>query len=122
MCLADWWANFKLIVYVDPEVLKTRIGKEHSLVLLNHSYEIDWLFSWLLCEKQGVLGNCKAFAKKEVMYIPAIGWAWKFAEFIFLDRSFQKDMRIIERGVNEIFDYPDPCWVIYILKNVLPYS
>lgn len=109
--LADWWSNSKLYVYVDPEVLKTRIGREHSLLLMNHTYEIDWLFGWIFCEKQGVLGNCKAYAKKVIQYIPAIGWAWKFAEFVFLERSFDKDKIIIDRQVNEILDYPDPCWV-----------
>lgn len=115
--LADWWSNSKLYVYVDPEVLKTRIGKEHTLLLMNHTYEIDWLFGWIFCEKQGVLGNCKAYAKKVIQYIPAIGWSWKFAEFVFLERSFDKDRIIIDRQVNEIFDYPDPCWVRLSLKD-----
>lgn len=118
MSLADWWSNSKLYVYVDPEVLKTRIGKEHSLLLMNHTYEIDWLFGWIFCEKMGVLGNCKAYAKKVIQYIPAIGWAWKFAEFVFLERSFDKDKIIIDRQVNEIFDYPDPCWVSMNLKII----
>lgn len=78
---------------------------------MNHTYEIDWLFGWIFCEKSLVLGNCKAYAKKVIQYIPAIGWCWKFAEFIFLERSFDKDRRIIDEQLNEIFDYPDPCWV-----------
>lgn len=40
-----------------------------------------------------------------------IGWSWKFAEFVFLERSFEKDKEIIGRQINEIFDYPDPVWV-----------
>lgn len=78
---------------------------------MNHTYEVDWLFGWIFCEKRGVLGNCKAYAKKVIQYIPAIGWCWKFAEFVFLERSFDKDKIIIDQQVNEIFDYPDPCWV-----------
>lgn len=82
---------------------------------MNHTYEIDWLFGWIFCEKMGVLGNCKAYAKKVIQYIPAIGWCWKFAEFAFLERSFEKDKIIIDRQVNEIFDYPDPCWVSLVV-------
>lgn len=111
VCLADWWSNSKLHVYCDPEVLRNGSLQQNSLLLMNHTYEIDWLFGWIFCEKSLVLGNCKAYAKKAIQYIPAIGWCWKFAEFIFLERSFDKDRRIIDEQLNEIFDYPDPCWV-----------
>lgn len=66
----------------------------------------------MFCEKVGVLGNCKAYAKKVISYIPTIGWSWKFAEFVFLERSFDKDKQIILTQLNEIFDYPDPVWLL----------
>lgn len=112
MFLGDWWSNSKLYVYIDPDILRKRIGQEHALVLANHTYEIDWLFGLMICDKQNVLGSCKAFAKKSVKYIPAIGWALQFAEYIFLERSFEKDKIIIDRQVNEIFDNSIPSWVI----------
>lgn len=109
--IADWWSNSKLYIYVDPETRKKYLGKEHTLLMMNHTYDVDWLIGWMLCEKVGVLGNCKAYAKKVISYIPVIGWSWKFAEFVFLERSFEKDKEIIGTQINEIFDYPDPVWV-----------
>lgn len=109
--IADWWSNSKLYIYIDDEILQKYVGKEHVLLMMNHSYEIDWLIGWMFCEKSGVLGNCKAYAKKVIQYIPAVGWSWKFAEFVFLERSYDKDKEIIGRQINEIFDYPDPVWV-----------
>lgn len=109
--MADWWSDCKLYVYIDEDVHQKYIGKEHTLLLMNHTYEIDWLVGWMFCEKAGVLGNCKAYAKKVIQYIPAVGWAWKFAEFIFLERSYDKDKEIIDTQLREIFDYPDPVWV-----------
>jgi lysophosphatidic acid acyltransferase/lysophosphatidylinositol acyltransferase len=79
---------------------------------MNHSYETDWLFGWMFTEKVGVLGNCKAYAKKVISLIPTIGWSWKFAEFVFLERSFDKDKLTITKQLNEIFDYPDPVWLL----------
>lgn len=70
--IADWWSNSKLYIYCDDEVLKKYVGKEHTLLLMNHSYDIDWLIGWMFCEKAGVLGNCKAYAKKVIQYIPVI--------------------------------------------------
>jgi lysophosphatidic acid acyltransferase/lysophosphatidylinositol acyltransferase len=85
---------------------------EHALLVMNHAYETDWLFGWMFCEKIGVLGNCKAYAKKVISLIPTIGWSWKFAEFVFLERSFDKDKDIIAKQLSEIFDYPDPVWLL----------
>lgn len=109
--LADWWSGSTLYIYISEEDLKY-CGKEHVLLLMNHCYEIDWLVGWVWCEKVGVLGNCKAYAKKVIQYIPTIGWAWKFAEFVFLERSFDKDREIIGRQIKEIMDYPDPVWLL----------
>jgi len=109
--MADWWASVKLHVFVDPDDYKKFCGHEHGLLIMNHSYEIDWLMGWMFCEKIGVLGNCKAYAKKVIQYIPTIGWAWKFAEFVFLERSYEKDKVTIGKQIKEILDYPDPVWV-----------
>lgn len=109
--ICDWWSNTKVYFYCDEEVQKKYLGKEHCLLLVNHSYDIDWLMGWSLCEKLGVLGNCKAYAKKVIQYVPAIGWSWKFAEFVFLERSFDKDKVNIGRQICEIFDYPAPVWL-----------
>lgn len=113
MFLADWWSNSKLYLYVSKEDLAL-CGSEHGLLVMNHSYEVDWLIGWMLCEKINVLGNCKAYAKKAIQYIPTVGWSWKFAEFVFLERSYDKDREIIHKQLKEIFDYPDPVWVSFV--------
>lgn len=109
--LADWWSGSTLYVYISDEDLK-HCGNEHVLLLMNHCYEVDWLVGWMFCDKVNVLGNCKAYAKKVIQYIPTIGWAWKFAEFVFLERSFEKDKEIIGHQIKEIMDYPDPVWLL----------
>lgn len=107
VAIGEWWSGSKLYYYITEEDWKLA-GKEHILLMMNHTYEVDWLFGWFYTEKAGWLGNCKAYAKKVISYIPAVGWSWKFAEFVFLERSFDKDKVIIERQLDEIFDYPDP--------------
>lgn len=56
--------------------------------------------------------NCKAYAKKSIQYIPTLGWAWKFAESIFLERNWDRDKMIIGTQISELADYPDSMWVI----------
>jgi hypothetical protein len=54
-----------------------------ALLIMNHTYETDWLFGWMFCEKVGVLGNCKAYAKKVISYIPTIGMLFNMSMSIF---------------------------------------
>ncbi|CAD7002339.1 unnamed protein product [Ceratitis capitata] len=110
--VAEWYSNSTLHLYMDPADLEKFAGKEHVMIIQNHSYEIDWLCGWMFADKVQCLGNCKAYAKKAISYVPVMGWAWKFAEFVFLERSFDKDSEIIARQLKEVFAYPDPTWLL----------
>ena len=45
--------------------------------------------------------------KKSLQYVPTFGWAWRFAEFIFMERNWEKDKEIITSLINELVNYPD---------------
>ncbi|XP_044268403.1 1-acyl-sn-glycerol-3-phosphate acyltransferase delta-like [Tribolium madens] len=110
--LGDWWSGSRIIFYVDREDFDKYFGKEHSYCVMNHTYEIDWLVGWMICDRLHMLGNCKAYAKKVVQYIPVLGWGWKCSEFVFLERSFDKDKRVIDTQVTELAEHPDPMWLL----------
>ncbi|XP_029178967.1 1-acyl-sn-glycerol-3-phosphate acyltransferase gamma-like [Nylanderia fulva] len=110
--MAEWWAGSDLILYIDKKDFDKYFGNEHGYLLMNHSYETDWLIGWLLCDRVRLLGNCKAYAKKSIQYIPTLGWAWKFAESIFLERSWEKDKENIKNQIKELVEYPDTMWLL----------
>jgi len=110
--VSDWYAGSKMTVYMDKEDFEKHAGKEHVLLIMNHKYEIDWLNGWMICDKLGVLGNCKAYAKKAIRYVPIIGWGWWLAEFVFLNRNFDQDKTIITEQLKVVFSYPDPTWLL----------
>lgn len=110
--MAEWWAGSDLILYIDKEDFDKYFGNEHGYLLMNHSYETDWLIGWMLCDRVRLLGNCKAYAKKSIQYIPTLGWAWKFAESIFLERSWEKDKEKIKHQIKELVEYPDTMWLL----------
>jgi len=112
VCVAEWYAGSKLRVYIDPVDEEKFFGKEHGLLLMNHTYEIDWLTAWMITDKLGVLGGAKAYAKKMLRYVPVAGWVWWMAEFIFLDRNFEKDKIVIKSQLTEVFSHPDPVWLL----------
>lgn len=43
--------------------------------------------------------------------MPVLGWCWKFSEFVFLERSYEKDKEIINTQIKELAEHPDPMWV-----------
>ena len=55
VALTDWWSGTECTLYADPKMY-TLFGNENGIVVLNHSFEIDFLCSWSFCERFGVLG------------------------------------------------------------------
>ena len=49
--------------------------------------------------------------KKAIKWVPIIGWAWQFADVVFLERNWEKDKMTMERQVANLADFPDPVWV-----------
>ena len=39
--------------------LLDRFATEHAVILMNHHYELDWLYGWMVGDRSGVLGNCR---------------------------------------------------------------
>lgn len=110
--MGDWWSGSKVIFYIDRKDFDKYYGKEHAYCVMNHTYEIDWLIGWMIADRIHLLGNCKAYAKKVIQYVPVLGWCWKFSEFCFLERSFDKDRESINRQVACLAEHPDPMWLL----------
>lgn len=109
--LAHWWVEAECDLYISPEDQKM-LGKEHSVCMVNHSYEIDWLMAWMMAERHGMLGNTKIYGKNILKYVPVIGWTWYFTESIFLKRNWEEDKKILEKSIKELVTFPDPFWLL----------
>lgn len=103
--ILDHWSNSEIILHCRREVFE-QFGKKHHLILLNHSYEIDWLITFGLLDKFYLLGFVKAFAKNAIKFIPFFGWFFGLSEQIFLQRSFEKDRKVIDDAMSSFLRYP----------------
>lgn len=54
--MAEWWSGTDVIIYIDKKDFEKYYGNEHGYLLMNHSYEIDWLIGWMFCERIRMLG------------------------------------------------------------------
>ena len=85
-------------IYSDPEIqskILQRTFNERALIVLNHHYELDFLFMWMLADRAGQW-NCRACAKDQIKFVPS--------NFTTLENRFK-----------EIMDMPDsPLWLFVI--------
>ncbi|CAH2250882.1 1-acyl-sn-glycerol-3-phosphate acyltransferase delta isoform X1, partial [Pelobates cultripes] len=109
--LLEWWSDTDCTLYSDPQSY-TKYGKENAIVILNHNFEIDFLCGWNFCERFGVLGSSKVLAKKELSYVPVIGWMWYFLEIVFCKRKWEEDRKTVMQGLRNLRDYPEHFWFL----------
>ncbi|KAF0027377.1 hypothetical protein F2P81_020118 [Scophthalmus maximus] len=107
----EWWSGTECTLYTDPKSYPL-YGKENAIVVLNHMYEIDFLCGWTFCERFGVLGSSKVLAKKELAYVPVIGWMWYFMEIVFCKRKWEEDRRTVAQSLQNLRDYPENYWFL----------
>ncbi|KAL7383518.1 hypothetical protein ABVT39_012302 [Epinephelus coioides] len=112
----DWWSGTECTLYTDPKSSQL-YGKENAIVLLNHTYEIDFLCGWSFCDKFGVLGSSKVLAKKELSYVPVIGWMWYFLEIVFCKRKWEEDRRTVAQSLQNLKDYPKSFWFLLFCEG-----
>ncbi|CAG7675290.1 unnamed protein product [Allacma fusca] len=110
--IVEWWSGSRAIMFSDPAHVKKYFGKEPAMLLLNHTYEIDWLIGWVVCDRCQILGNAKVFVKKILQYAPVLGWSWKMQEIVFLERNWEKDKVSLGGQLAKLAAYPNPYWVV----------
>lgn len=110
------WAESEIIIYCKRDDFEL-LGKEASLTIINHSYEIDFIILWLLIDKFKGLGNSRGFVKNEIKYIPVWGFFFGLAGHIFLQRSFEKDKNIIEEKVKDYMTNIPNNWLVLLAEG-----
>lgn len=58
-----------------------------------------------------VLQSSKVLAKKELSYMPIIGWMWYFLEIVFCKRKWEEDRKTVVQKLLNLRDYPENFWV-----------
>ena len=110
--VGSWWSRSYYRLHCQKDVINGVEGQK-AILFLNHTNELDWLFSWVFCNSFGVLGNGKAVVKTALKYIPTFGWAWAYSDFIFLKRNWKKDKEIINQGIDTLQSYPSSMWLLF---------
>ena len=122
-CLYSWWSSSDITVFADPKDVQN-LQLEYSMSLTNHRYEIDWLLGLVFSQQIGIIGvstlrftntrwirflqGTKIVGKRDLSYIPILGWSWLFTESIFLRRIWESDKTVLEKDIQRLINgYPD---------------
>ncbi|XP_019432311.1 PREDICTED: 1-acyl-sn-glycerol-3-phosphate acyltransferase 2-like [Lupinus angustifolius] len=93
------------------------MGKESALLICNHKSDIDWLIGWVLAQRRGCLGSTVAIMKKEVKYLPVLGWSMWFSDYLFLERNWAKDEAALKSGFQQLNQIPVPFWLALFVEG-----
>ncbi|XP_050138371.1 1-acyl-sn-glycerol-3-phosphate acyltransferase PLS1-like [Malus sylvestris] len=108
--LMEWWGGLKVKLYTDLETYRL-MGKEHALLMPNHICDADILMGLLLANRSGCLRSALMVVKKSSKYLPVFGWTSWFLEFVFLDRSWEKDESNLKASLQRLKDFTMPFWL-----------
>lgn len=111
VALLEWWSGTECTLYTDPKSYPY-YGNENAIVVLNHNFEIDFLCGWTFCDRFGILGSSKVLAKKELAFVPIIGWMWYFLEIVFCKRKWEDDRKTVAESLQNLSDYPENFWFL----------
>ncbi|KAG9510349.1 Histone-lysine N-methyltransferase EZH1 [Fragariocoptes setiger] len=101
----DWFCRSTFRITYEDASLEKNLFEDHSIFLANHSYELDWIGAWLVTDKLNQLASCKAMLKKNLKYVPVVGWTWAVSDQIFLDREWEKDKRNLNKSIDALLEY-----------------
>lgn len=67
--------------------------------------------TFLDCHFHFLSKSSKVLAKRELLYVPLIGWTWYFLEIVFCKRKWEEDRDTVIEGLKRLSDYPEYMWV-----------
>jgi len=74
----------------------------NKIMVCNHVSASDNVAIFVAARTLGHLGHLRFFAKKELLYVPILGWAAYFLGFIFLKRSWHEDKESVFKTFEQV--------------------
>ena len=97
-----WWSwcvigveriNQTLFIFTGDDVPR----RENALLIANHQQMPDIVALMKFCKTTGRLGDMKFFIKKQLKWVPGMGWGLQFLDCLFVERDWASDRDKIRR-------------------------
>ncbi|XP_054753042.1 1-acyl-sn-glycerol-3-phosphate acyltransferase delta-like [Lytechinus pictus] len=105
--LTDYWSGSRVHFYGRPGLMET-VSTHHSLLVVNHKEDVDWLVIWQIAERFKMLRGAKCLMKQEIKYVPFYGWSFWLTEQLFVNRDYAKDKTSLMKQLENVTTYDFP--------------
>jgi len=102
------WGRMR--IYMDDIEGFRKAQEKNILILSNHGSRVDWLVARFLGFADPPLCRVNFVVESFLKFMPAIGWhCYWICEDIFVERSFQRDRKVISKRVRNMRRAGHPC-------------
>jgi 1-acyl-sn-glycerol-3-phosphate acyltransferase len=121
-CADTWWGwcviaaeriNGSEVVFTGDDVP----ARENALLVANHQEMPDITAIMKFCMTKDRLGDMKYFVKKQLKWVPGMGWGMQFLDCLFIDRDWASDREHIERTFARLVDDKVPVHLVSFVEG-----
>lgn len=102
--------------------LKSVPVRENAIVVSNHIEWADFYLLQELAERSGMLGRCRWFAKRQLKWVPFLGWGLWAMGMPLVSRNWTQDQKEMDRVFDGLLQrrWPMCMPLLYTLRHPLP--
>lgn len=121
-CADTWWgwcvsvaekANRTVISFSGTDVRP----RENVLLIANHQQMPDITAIMKFARTKERLGDLKFFVKKQLKWVPGLGWGMQFLDCIYIDRDWASDRTNIEQTFSKVVNNQIPIYLVSFVEG-----
>ena len=121
-CADTWWGwcvtgaeKFygTQVIFTGDDVAK----RENALLIANHQQMPDIPAIMKFCKTKDRLGDMKYFVKKQLKWVPGMGWGMQFLDCLFIDRDWASDREKIHRTFDRLVTGKVPVHLVSFVEG-----
>jgi 1-acyl-sn-glycerol-3-phosphate acyltransferase len=121
-CADTWWGwcviGSEKIYGVEFHITGDDVPmRENALLVVNHQTMSDIPPLMKLGKSKDRLGDMKYFIKKELKWVPGMGWGLQFLDAVFIDRQWTRDEDTIRRTFARLVDGNVPVYLVSFVEG-----
>ena len=91
--------------------------RENALLASNHQQMPDITAIMKFAKTKDRLGDLKFFVKKQLKWVPGMGWGMQFLDCLFIDRDWSSDREKIRKTFARLVDGDVPVYLVSFVEG-----
>ena len=121
-CADTWWGlcvsgaerfNHTRVLFSGDDVPM----RENALLASNHQQMPDITAIMKFARTKDRLGDLKFFVKKQLKWVPGMGWGMQFLDCLYIDRDWTSDRETIRKTFSRLVDGNVPVYLVSFVEG-----